>query len=57
MRTEREEIKRVPGNLSSRPGTSEILLGAGGVRIPRTGIFYSWGFRPEIMIRQRESKV
>lgn len=56
MRTEREEIKRVPGNLSSRPGTSEILLGA-GARIPRTGIFYSWGFRPEIMIRQRESKV
>lgn len=55
MRAEREEIKRAPGNLCSRPGMGEIPLGA-GARIP-AGIFYSASLRPEIMVWQRESEV
>lgn len=55
MIAEREEIKRAPGNLCSRPGMGEIPLGA-GARIP-AGIFYSASLRPEIMVWQRESEV
>ena len=55
MRAKREEIKRAPGNLCSRPGMGGIPLGA-GARIP-AGTFYSSSLRPEIMVWQRASEV